>query len=120
MRGAAPAPSVWGMTTPSGAQSPHPCDVDAFLQRPLVARVVTINSVGAPTVRPVWFLWERGVLWWITGSYAVMAKHLKRDPRTCVVVDTCDLERMEFLQVTMHGEAEHAQIPLTVRGRSAS
>lgn len=108
------------MTTPSGAQSPHPCDVDAFLQRPLVARVVTINSVGAPTVRPVWFLWERGVLWWITGSYAVMAKHLKRDPRTCVVVDTCDLERMEFLQVTMHGEAEHAQIPLTVRGRSAS
>lgn len=35
-----------------------------------------------------------------------MAKHLERDPRAAVVVDTCDLERMEFLQVIMRGRAE--------------
>ncbi len=28
--------------------------------------------------------------------------------RASVVVDTCDLERMEFLQVIMHGKAEVA------------
>ncbi|QVJ02982.1 pyridoxamine 5'-phosphate oxidase family protein [Nocardiopsis eucommiae] len=87
-------------------QPEHPFDVDAFLSRPLVARVATVNASGAPTVRPVWFLREGGVLWWITGEYAVMARHLERDPRTAVEVDTCDLERHEFLQVIMRGVAE--------------
>ena len=92
--------------TASSTQQAHPFDVDAFLARPLVARVATTNTAGAPTVRPVWFLWEEGALWWITGEYAVMANHLEHDPRTAVVVDTCDLERMEFLQVIMRGRAE--------------
>lgn len=92
--------------TASTPQQTRPFDVDAFLAQPLVARVATTNASGAPTVRPVWFLWEGGVLWWITGEYAVMAKHLERDARTAVVVDTCDLERMEFLQVIMRGRAE--------------
>ncbi|GHC80968.1 hypothetical protein GCM10007079_20300 [Nocardiopsis terrae] len=91
---------------PGSPRQDHPFDVDAFLARPLVARVATTNTSGEPTVRPVWFLWEQGCLWWITGEYAVMAKHLERDPRTAVVVDTCDLERMEFLQVVMRGRAE--------------
>ncbi len=42
-----------------------PFDVDAFLMQPLVA----LASAG-PSVRPVWFLWEEGAFWWITGSYA--------------------------------------------------
>lgn len=92
--------------TLSTPQQAHPFDLDAFLDQPLVARVATNNASGAPTVRPVWYLWEDGVLWWITGEYAVMAKHLERDARTAVVVDTCDLERMEFLQVIMRGRAE--------------
>ncbi|MBQ1079893.1 MULTISPECIES: pyridoxamine 5'-phosphate oxidase family protein [unclassified Nocardiopsis] len=91
---------------PDTPQPTAPFDVDAFLSQPLVARVATVNASGAPTVRPVWFLWEKGVLWWITGEYAVMARHLERDPRTAVVVDTCDLERQEFLQVILRGEAE--------------
>ncbi|MEU3021923.1 pyridoxamine 5'-phosphate oxidase family protein [Nocardiopsis alba] len=84
---------------------PHPFDVDAFLARPLVARVATNDSSGAPAVRPVWFLWEEGAMWWITGDYSILSRHLARDPRTAVVVDTCDLERQEFLQVVMKGEA---------------
>ncbi|WP_067598532.1 pyridoxamine 5'-phosphate oxidase family protein [Nocardiopsis listeri] len=91
--------------TPS-TPSPHPFDVDSFLARPLVARVATTNASGAPTVRPVWFLWEEGVLRWITGEYSVMVKHLERDPRTAVVIDTCDLRRQEYLQVIMRGRAE--------------
>ncbi|GAA1450842.1 pyridoxamine 5'-phosphate oxidase family protein [Nocardiopsis tropica] len=96
------------MSSSSDTRSPYPFDVEAFLERPLVARAATVDSAGAPAVRPVWFLWEQNALWWLTGSYSVVAKHLERDARTSVVVDTCDLERMEFLQVTMHGKAEVA------------
>ena len=94
------------MSEPSGNPQDDPFDVDTFLTRPLVARVATTNASGAPTVRPVWFLWEEGTLWWITGEYAVMAEHLERDPRTAVVIDTCDLRRQEYLQVIMRGRAE--------------
>ena len=102
--------------TPS-VPSPHPFDVDTFLTRPLVARVATTNPSGAPTVRPVGFRWEEGVLWWLTGEYAVMAEHLQRDPRAAVVVDTCDLERMEFLQVIMRGTAQVAPFDRALAGR---
>jgi nitroimidazol reductase NimA-like FMN-containing flavoprotein (pyridoxamine 5'-phosphate oxidase superfamily) len=87
-------------------QKTHPFDVDAFLARPLVARVATSDSSGAPTVRPVWFLWEEGALWWLTGAYSKLSKLVEKDPRVALVVDTCDLERLEFLQVIMRGEAE--------------
>ncbi|MFD6948569.1 pyridoxamine 5'-phosphate oxidase [Nocardiopsis sp. TSRI0078] len=84
----------------------HPFDVDAFLARPLVARVAVSDSFGAPTVRPVWFLWEEGAMWWLTGAYAKMSRFLEKDPRAALVVDACDLEELEFLQVIMRGEAE--------------
>jgi hypothetical protein len=41
-------------------------DVDAFLREPLTARLAT----GGPTVRPVWFLWEEGAFWVLTGPWA--------------------------------------------------
>jgi nitroimidazol reductase NimA-like FMN-containing flavoprotein (pyridoxamine 5'-phosphate oxidase superfamily) len=64
-----------------------PFDVDAFLMRPLVARVATTG----PSVRPVWFCWEDGAFWWITGAYARLPEILARDPRVALVVDDCDL-----------------------------
>ncbi|CAN5744130.1 hypothetical protein BH20ACT2_BH20ACT2_25530 [soil metagenome] len=85
------------MTTPT-----HPFDIDAFLARPLVARVAT----GGPAVRPVWYLWEEGAFWWITGSYARLPELLAGDPRVALVVDTCDLVTLEVLQVTARGDAE--------------
>jgi nitroimidazol reductase NimA-like FMN-containing flavoprotein (pyridoxamine 5'-phosphate oxidase superfamily) len=67
--------------TPSTlSQHERPFDVDAFLARPLVARVATADSSGAPTVRPVWFLWEEGAVWWITGAYSRISRFLAKDP----------------------------------------
>lgn len=77
-------------------------DVDAFLAQPLVARVATVG----PTVRPVWFLWEDGAFWWLTGSYARLAEILAKDPRVALVVDTCDLATGRVLQVTARGQAK--------------
>jgi len=79
----------------------HPFDVDAFLARPLVARV----AAAGPSVRPVWFLWEDGAFWWITGAWARLPEILARDPRVALVVDSCNLDTGEVRQVTARGEA---------------
>jgi hypothetical protein len=79
-----------------------PFDVDAFLAAPLVARV----AAAGPSVRPVWFLWEDGAFWWLTGSWSRLPGLLADDPRLALVVDTCDLASGRTLQVTARGRAE--------------
>lgn len=80
----------------------EPFDVDAFLAQPLVARVATADG----TVRPVWFLWEDGAFWWLTGAYARLPELLAEDQRVSLVVDTCDLTTGQVRQVTAGGAAE--------------
>jgi nitroimidazol reductase NimA-like FMN-containing flavoprotein (pyridoxamine 5'-phosphate oxidase superfamily) len=81
----------------------HAFDLEEFLAQPLVARVATSDP---PEVRPVWFLWEDGAFWWITGSWARLPRLLSNDPRVALVIDTCDLSTLEVLQVTANGRAE--------------
>jgi hypothetical protein len=80
-------------------------DLDKFLERPLLARVATIGRSG-PAVRPVWYLWEGQAFWWLTGGWSRLEALLDRDPRVALVVDSCDLDRGEVLQVTARGTAE--------------
>jgi nitroimidazol reductase NimA-like FMN-containing flavoprotein (pyridoxamine 5'-phosphate oxidase superfamily) len=77
-------------------------DVDQFLEQPLVARVAT----NGPTVRPVWFLWEKGAFWWLTGSWSRLAERLRADPAVALVVDTCDVATGSVRQVQARGHAE--------------
>lgn len=78
-----------------------PVDVDAFLARPLVARVAT----DGPTLRPVWYLWEDGAFWWITDTGNVLARRIERGERLVVVVDVCDLATGEVVHVRARGTA---------------
>lgn len=57
-------------------------------------------------MRPVWFLWEEGAFWWITGAYARLPKILADDPRVALVIDSCDLDTGEVRQVTARGTVE--------------
>ena len=77
-------------------------DLEAFLARPLVARVAT----SGPTIRPVWYLWEGGCFWWLTGRWARLSELLSEDPHVALVVDTCDLDTGRVLQVIASGDAE--------------
>ncbi len=63
-------------------------DVDAFLAQPLTARLATIGRDG-PAVRPVWFLWEDGCFWWLTGPWSQLDRQLASDPQVTLLVDTC-------------------------------
>jgi hypothetical protein len=78
-----------------------PFDVDVFLAQPLVARV----ALAGPSVRPVWYLWEDGCFWWITGAHSGVADVLARDPRVALVVDSCDILTGCVRQVTGRGLA---------------
>ncbi|MCR0988653.1 pyridoxamine 5'-phosphate oxidase family protein [Streptomyces albidoflavus] len=70
-------------------------DVHDFLARPLVARVAT----AGPTVRPVWFLWEDGAFWWLTGAYARLGRRLAADPVVALATG-------QVLSATCRGAAE--------------
>ncbi len=59
---------------------------------------------------PVWFLWERGMFWWLTGAWSGLAERLREEPRVALVADTCDLALGEVLQVSVRGTA--ALVPL--------
>ncbi|MEU6915006.1 pyridoxamine 5'-phosphate oxidase family protein [Streptomyces olindensis] len=90
----------------------HPFDLDAFLRRPLTARLAT----NGPTVRPVWFLWEGGAFWVLTGPWARLFDRVRADPEVALVVDECDLATGLVRQVIARGRAE--LLPFDVeRGR---
>ncbi|MET8685414.1 pyridoxamine 5'-phosphate oxidase family protein [Streptomyces sp. NPDC004732] len=87
-------------------------DVDAFLQQPLIAHIAT----GGPTVRPVWFLWDEGAFWILTGPWTRLFVRVKEDPNVALVVDECDLATGRVRQVIARGQAE--LVPFDVpRGR---
>lgn len=76
--------------------------MDGFLAQPLVARIAT----SGPRIRPVWFLWEEGSFWWLTGSYSRLTEFLERDPHVVLVVDTCDVGSGAVRVVWARGVAE--------------
>ncbi|PWI20280.1 phosphate oxidase [Streptomyces sp. Act143] len=95
-----------------GAVTSHPFDVDAFLDRPLTARLAT----NGPTVRPLWFLWEEGAFWVLTGPWTRLFGRVEVDPHVSLVVDECDLVTGRVRQVVARGAAE--LVPFDVpRGR---
>ncbi|WP_328630740.1 pyridoxamine 5'-phosphate oxidase family protein [Streptomyces sp. NBC_00356] len=77
-------------------------DVDTFLRQPLTARLAT----SGPTVRPVWFLWEDGAFWVLTGPWARLFDRVKDDPHVALVVDECDVSTGRVQQVIARGRAE--------------
>ena len=87
-------------------------DVDAFLARPLTARVAT----NGPTVRPTWYLWEDNAFWILTGPWTRLFRRIRADPEVALVVDECDLATGVVRQVIARGTG--ALLPFDVpRGR---
>ncbi|WP_093607206.1 pyridoxamine 5'-phosphate oxidase family protein [Streptomyces indicus] len=86
--------------------------MDTFLRRPLTARLAT----EGPTVRPVWYLWEDGSFWVLTGPWARLPDLVRRNPAVALVVDECEVATGRVQQVIARGRAE--LLPFDVpRGR---
>jgi hypothetical protein len=81
-------------------------DLEAFLAAPLVAHVATTG----PSVRAVWFLWEDGAFWWLTGAWSRLSSVLKADPRVVLLVDSRDFATGAGLELCAEGDAEIYQL----------
>lgn len=77
-------------------------DVDAFLAEPITARVAT----NGPTVRPLWYQWEEGHFWMMSGPWAKIFKRVQTDPQIALVIDVCDFDAGRVLQVMASGPVE--------------
>jgi hypothetical protein len=77
-------------------------DVNAFLQRPLLARVAT----NGPTLRPVWYLYERPTFFWLTDTSTHLHRAVLRSEPLVVVIDECDIGTGEVIHVRARGQAE--------------
>lgn len=66
-------------------------EIDAFLNKPLVARVATIREDGYPHVTPLWYYWDSRDFYLILGAGERPRHHianLRRNNKITVVVDT--------------------------------
>ncbi len=80
-------------------------EVTKFLARPIIARLATVRPNGTPQVVPMWFLYEDGVMYMSTRTYAAKVKHLKKNPRVAVVVDEM-VAPLKNKVVTIEGTVE--------------
>ena len=62
-------------------------ELDAFLHQTRIAKLVTLNSDGSPTVVPVWFEWDGGTASLFTGRSTPKVSRIRRDPRVALSVE---------------------------------
>lgn len=79
-----------------------PFDVEAFLAEPITARLAT----NGPTVRPIWYQWEDGCFWLLSGPWARLYHRVREDPMAALVVDVAEVDTGRFQQVIAHGSVE--------------
>jgi hypothetical protein len=84
---------------------PLDLDVDAFLQRPLMAHLASASPDG-PRDSPVWFLWEDRALWLVGTSRDSFPRRIAADGRCAVGVVDLDLPSGRLEHVGMRGTAE--------------
>ena len=61
-------------------------DLEGFLEEPVVAILATLRDDGSVLLSPVWHEWRDGGFNVWTGWNDVKSRHLRRDPRSSIVV----------------------------------
>jgi PPOX class probable F420-dependent enzyme len=80
-------------------------EIDAFLSQPLVARIATVRKNGTPQVVPMWFLWEHGVMYMSTRTWAAKVKHIRQNRHVAVAIDVMEAP-LKNKAVLLDGTAE--------------
>ena len=82
-----------------------------FLERPLVAVMVTLRADGSPHAIPIWYEYRDGEFIVFTSDTFVRVKNLRRDSRAAITVSTHDEPYMYVsaegpVSITSEGVAE--------------
>ncbi len=94
--------------TPAAHPPPPPMTAEemrAFLARPLVAHLATVRANGSPQVVPMWFLYEDGMMYMSTRTWAAKVRHLRHNPHVAVEIDVMEAPLRNKV-VTLEGTAE--------------
>ena len=65
-------------------------EVDSFLRQTLVAVLGTTNRTGIPHLTPIWFTWEDGAAYMITGRTSAKWRNIQVQPYASLCVDRRD------------------------------
>ena len=65
-------------------------EVDSFLRQTLVAVLGTTNRAGAPHLTPIWFTWEDGAAYMVTGRRSAKWRNVRVQPDASLCVDRRD------------------------------
>ena len=80
-------------------------DINKFLDGVHIARVATTRPDGRPHIAPVWYLWDKGCIYFETESETVKANNLRANPNIAITVDaTAGGLRLKY--VILEGRAE--------------
>lgn len=79
-------------------------EIEEFLaERGHLARIATVRENGAPSVVPVWFIYENGKVFITPRKHSQFLKNIQREPRVAVTIDE-DAEG--YRKVLFEGTAE--------------
>ncbi len=76
---------------------------DFLTERGHLARIATISASGAPSVVPVWFIFENGKVLITPRKHSVFLANIRRDPRVAVTIDE---EAGSYRKVLFEGKAD--------------
>ena len=77
-------------------------EIEEFLAEPITAQLAT----NGPTIRSVWFEWQDGAFWIISGPWAKLFTRVQKDPKVALGIDYSDFEGGRVVQVNVYGEVE--------------
>ena len=79
-------------------------EVDEFLGRLRQSgHLATVRADGTPQVGPMWFYWERPVLWLVTFRTSARVRNIERQPRVAFSVDA---NRFPAVGAVLYGRVE--------------
>jgi PPOX class probable F420-dependent enzyme len=88
--------------------------VNRLLQRPLIARLATVDPDGFPAVVPVWIDWDGTAAWLVVRAQAGFVDDIRRDSRVGLSVVADD---DSDLRVQIRGRAVIVEGPGPLEGR---
>ena len=65
-------------------------EIEAFLTKPLIAKLCTQNKDGSTHIAPVWFKYENGEFLFGTQEMTHKVRNIKREQRVTILVDGTD------------------------------
>jgi len=80
-----------------------PEEMRAYLNETHVAHLVTLKRNGSPHVAPLWYQYDNGNLYMITGSSVLKTRNIRRDSRVAVAIST---DQEPYRYVLLEGNAE--------------